>query len=140
MTDQIEETVESRRDGPRCEQRLVLPAICWVHRPHALEREISEGDDLCPECCEKRVAKYKAEYPEHADEILTDGGYDPSWESEGLANCADCGCDLSCYLLDTFGDVGDWPEEDRCIHFADDVRRANERLDLQNDEGRNAGQ
>ena len=105
-----------------------LPPIKWVHRPHALRGKIEEADDLCLECCDKRIAKYRAEYPEHADEICADGGWEQCRESEGLATCDECGCDLGCYLLDTFDDVADWDDDDRCIDTPEKADKARARL------------
>lgn len=108
-----------------------LPPIRWVHRPHALRGKIEEADDLCPECCDKRVEKLRAEYPEHAEKIVADGGWEQCRESEGLATCAECGCDLGCYLLDTFYDVSEWDDDDRCIDTPEKVAKALARLNEQ---------
>lgn len=124
---------------PAAAGSALLPPICWVHRPHKLRGEIEEADDLCPECCEKRVEKYRAEYPDDADDIIADGGWEQCRESEGLATCDECGCDLGCYLLDTFGDVSEWDDEDRCIDTPEKVSAALARLkaqDEQNDQAK----
>lgn len=133
----MSKTIENQAAGGRCAPpscSAALPPICWVHRPHDLRSEIEEADDLCPECCEKRVDKYRSEYPEHAADILADGGWEQCRESEGLAVCAECGCDLGCYLLDTFDDLSDWTEEDRCIDTPEKSSRALARLQAQDEQ------
>ena len=107
-----------------------FPPICWVHRPHALKDHISEALDLCPECCAKRVAEYRAKYPEHARDICEDGGYYAFRESDDFAVCDECECDLSCYLLDSVYDVSAWENEDRCIDTPAKLHRAKSRLEV----------
>ena len=106
-----------------------LPAISWVHRPPALDDVIDEATDLCPACCEKRVSRYREEYPEHASDIIAGGGWEACRQSESLPTCDECGCDLACYLMDTFYDVADWDDHDRCIDTTESLARANKRLD-----------
>lgn len=76
-----------------------LESICWVHRPDNLRMKIDEAVDLCRDCCQKRVAKYRAQFPANASEIIADGGWGQTSESDNLAECDDCGKHLSCSLL-----------------------------------------
>lgn len=110
----------------------LFPTIFWVHRPKSLREEIDEADDLCLECCEKLVAKYRVEFPMYAKEIIVDGGGDTHRDSDGFATCAECGQPLSCYLLDSLlDDVSEWDIEDRCIGTPEKLRKAVARLDSQ---------
>lgn len=120
-----------------CAGSEYLPPICWVHRPKRLRGKIEEADDLCPKCCEKRVQKYRAEYPDDASEIIVDGGWEQCRESEELATCSDCGCDLGCYLLETLYDVSEWDYVDRCIDTPAKAAKARERLSEQQNKNPN---
>lgn len=116
------------REEARGGVSVSLPPICWVHRPRELSPEIEEAEDLCPDCCKKRVAAYQQQYPEHANEIVADGGRESCRESEDLATCEECGAALGCFLLPTFYDLTGWSDEDRTLDTMEKRQRAYARL------------
>ena len=76
-----------------------LPAICWVHcagHIPELVRTVEECDDYCPECVAIVVAELRRRYPEWAEDIYTDGGWDPYRGSDSPAFCERCEQPLSC--------------------------------------------
>jgi hypothetical protein len=78
-----------------------LEPICWVSRPNELAREIGEEYDLCRLCAEKRVEKYRAEFPSYSNEIGVGGGNEYDHNSDGPAMCVDCGEPLACWVIPT---------------------------------------
>lgn len=81
--------------------KVWLEPICWVSRPNELAREIGEEFDLCRPCAEKRVEKFRAEFPKHAEEICVGGGNDCDHNSDGPAMCFDCGEPLASWVIST---------------------------------------
>lgn len=76
-----------------------LPLICWVSGPHLpgqRHRLIEESTDYCTNCVKIIVAELRDKYPEHAKEIITNGGQNRHYESNLPAACGHCGQMLSC--------------------------------------------
>ena len=82
-------------------KRKQLEPICWVSRPKELASAIGEEFDLCRSCAEKRVEKYKVEFPKYADEISVGGGNDYDHNSDVPSMCCDCGEPLASWVIPT---------------------------------------
>jgi len=106
----------------------ILPAICWIVGAEDLgEDEIPQDDDYCYNCADKKVKELKEKYPEHADFITVDGGYEDCRDSDDLAHCTECEQPLSCYLTTAWIDSA-WTDEDREIFTKADWRKADARI------------
>jgi len=84
----------------------LLPSICWVSRSRhipALVAAVDEVDDYCPACVEIAVSELQQQRPQWAEEIAVDGGWEPCRQSDTLASCIRCGCELGCTII---GDDG----------------------------------
>lgn len=87
-----------------------LPLICWVNCPNGLNHAIDEGFDLCPSCAEKEAAKCREKYPDFAEVIFVRGGHDYR-DTDELAACCECHCELGCSSIALDGRVIETSEQ-----------------------------
>lgn len=94
--------------------------------------EIEEANDLCPKCCKIRVERFRAKFPDHAKDIIADGG--SGSESETLPTCDECGTELACCLINGVEPIERWGDKSRCINTLADWLRASRRINANTDD------
>lgn len=82
LTEKIQALVTTEEQA----ERDARPEVHWVHGG-------DEGIDWCHACCVKEVARLT----DAGQEVSVDGGWGPE-DSDSIARCEGCGCDLNCNL------------------------------------------
>lgn len=101
MNNQKTQGTANEVDPASVDRVVLLPPICWVHRPESvpeLVRDIDEGFDYCPECVKIVAQEYRDKYPQYAGDIIEAGGWEPLRFSDCPASCERCNCMLSCSI------------------------------------------